>query len=194
MDSIPQQKKQRRKQSDWVTPKFHLPYFTLEKIIKVIIGYTQVEKPVKNADLSERISINVKLLPSINGFLVDMEIIDGGRSKKGITPVGKELGKALQYSDAKEQIKEWREIVNKNIFFMDLLKDIKQFDKLSRVQFQKRIFAIADYSKAGGNHKVGAIAVIRASCICPVRAIFARDDLPWSIASSLRVRFLHHVV
>lgn len=139
---------------------FHLPQLSLDKIQRIIIGYSQQPHSVSFHDLAKEINEIADNVTLTHGFLLDMDIIEGPYDKN-ITPKGRSLGRALSLGVEDEIRDEWRKIIDSNQYCLTIMKQIKQLGDLSRLDFQKRMFYAAGYAGVRKDYAVGANSLIR---------------------------------
>ena len=161
MEEIAQPRKRRKKQKEPEKPIFHLPQSSLKKINNIIKGYFQILGVARYKEVAESIGERNANVTVAHGFLKDLKIIEGGDYQKSISSLGRELGKALSFEGPEEVKREWRKVIENNKFCMQLLIDIKQMGKVTRKEFQNRIFSSANYFQIRADHRVGANTLIQ---------------------------------
>jgi len=101
-----------------------LPRSSYAELAKIIMAYSEVDKPASLDDISHRCGINKFIVSSNNAFLTAIRIIEGGRTKF-ITELGRPLGLALAHDISSEIAKAWRTIVERSPYFDKVISAVR---------------------------------------------------------------------
>lgn len=101
-----------------------LPGSSYDEVKKIIVGYTNLGKAVSLDDMARNTGMDKTIVSRNNGFLTSIGVISKGQQKQ-ITPLGAELGRALEY-DVTDQITQcWRRITTDIEFFKNLVSSVR---------------------------------------------------------------------
>jgi hypothetical protein len=104
--------------------KFKLPLSSYEELVKFIKAYSHITDPTGLNDVSRMTGVGIQNISKNVGFLVATGILEGGKMKMP-TPVGKQLGHALEHNIPSEICKSWRRIIEEDEFLTKLLTSIR---------------------------------------------------------------------
>ncbi|MCK4469042.1 MAG: hypothetical protein KAU60_11885 [Desulfobacterales bacterium] len=104
--------------------KFKLPLSSYDELVKFIKAYSHVTKPTELGEISKLTGVAAPNISRNVGFFVATGILEGGK-KKMPTPVGQQLGHALEHEMPDEIRKSWRHIVEEDEFLTKLLTAVR---------------------------------------------------------------------
>jgi hypothetical protein len=103
---------------------FRLGRSSFEEVKNIIRGYAHFDQDVKLDDLARLLAINKAVISGNNSFLTDIGIIEGGRTKT-ITPLGRNLGRALEHNQEDDIKRYLREVIQGSEFLSDLVSTVR---------------------------------------------------------------------
>lgn len=159
LNSDPKSPKQRKRQKFTENVEFHLPQLSLKKISNIISGYSSHEEVIKYRDLAEEINELPDNVSISHRFLIDTGLMKGEHTRI-ITPLGRELGRALKFNYELDIQKHWREVIKNTEFFRKVLIRIRELGKVTRDELQSHIYYIANINNPTPVHKTGANVII----------------------------------
>ena len=103
---------------------FKLGRSSFGEVKNIIIGYAHFEHDVKLDALARLLAVNKAIISGNNGFLADMGLIEGGKTKN-ITPLGRSLGRALEHNREEDIKKHLREVIQGSQFLSDMVSTVR---------------------------------------------------------------------
>lgn len=138
--------------------KFKLPRSSYEEICKIIRAYGRLMEPASLDEVAKLCAMNRTAISANNAFLVNIELIEGGKSKSA-TSKGSDLAKALEH-EIPDQIQEsWARVVRDNEFLGKMASAVKIRGKMDSSALESHIAYSAGEAKSGPV-MTGARAVI----------------------------------
>jgi hypothetical protein len=126
--------------------KFKLPGSSYDELCKIIKSYGYFDKPFSLEEAAQVIKMNTSQISRNNGFLVAVNIIEGGKTKT-TTDIGKRLAHALSYERGDEISATWREIVLSNEFLSKMFAAVRIRKGMDEATLQSHIAYSAGQQK-----------------------------------------------
>ena len=79
--------------------KFRLPKSSYDEVVKIIKGYSMFGGPIGLDEMSKQVSMHPTFVSKNVGFLLDIELLEGGRDKQA-TPKGRQLAQGTHSRNA----------------------------------------------------------------------------------------------
>ena len=128
--------------------KLKLPRSSYEEIRKIIIAYSNYNKPASLDDIAQGSGMGRTNISANNAFLAYLAIIEGG-NKKNATTKGTALGKALEHDMTLEIESTWSDIINDNDFLTKMIQAVKIRKGMEASQLENHIAFSSGEPKAG---------------------------------------------
>lgn len=138
--------------------KFKVPCSSLSELKKIIVGYAHLEKNVDLTSLSKLVGIGRTTISPNNPFLAEVGLIDKGKAKT-VTPLGKQLGRAIEHKRQDEIKQAWQEVVKNNEFLSNIVSTVRIRGGMNESDLASHILFVADLKK-NKESNTGANAVI----------------------------------
>lgn len=103
---------------------FKLGRSSFDEVKNIIKGYAHLGDNVKIDDVVKLLGISKTTISGNNSFLTELGLIEGKQTKQ-VTPLGKNLGRALEHSHAEDTKKYLREVVQGSEFLSNIVSAIR---------------------------------------------------------------------
>jgi hypothetical protein len=107
-----------------VEERVKLPSSGYTELSKIIAGYAKIDREASLDDISKLLGMNPTGVSGNNGFLLGVGVIEGA-SKKKVTPIGRQLGLAIEHQRDEDINSLWRDIVTQNTFLQNLISAVR---------------------------------------------------------------------
>jgi hypothetical protein len=129
--------------------KFKLPQSSYEELVKIIRAYGHYNEAVDLGAISQTSALHSTVVSRNNGFLVGVGVLEGGQ-RKVLTPLGRQLARALDHAIAGEIATQWREIILANEFLQKIISAIRIRSGMEPSSLQSHIAYSAGLNKTSG--------------------------------------------
>ena len=136
---------------------FKLPGSSLEALEKIIQGYANISEKDDLDALAKLLSMNKNVVSNSNGFLVETNIVSGGKQKT-ITELGRKLGRALQHNHVEDTERLYREVVNSTEFLATQVTTVRLKNGMSKDDLATHILYVSG-QKDTKQYRTGARTV-----------------------------------
>ena len=123
--------------------KLSLPASSYRQLTKIIVGYSRGSENMSLDDLVKSIGIGKTIVSPNHKFLIELGLITAG-NKKSATPLGKRLGRALEYDQEDDIRSAWGEAIKGNATMSDLIAYIRIQKGRSISELSSHILYISD--------------------------------------------------
>jgi hypothetical protein len=138
--------------------KIKLPRSSYEELVKIVRGYAHQEKPVLLSEIAKVTGMAETRISANNSFLIGIGLIEDGKAKIA-TPIGKDLGKAIEHGMSDEISNIWGKIVKSNDFLSKMIAAVTIRNGMEIGSLEAHIAYSAGEAKAS-YVETGARAVI----------------------------------
>jgi len=114
--------------------EFNLPSSSFGEFTKILQGYSHFSQPASLEDISKVSGVGRTVVSANNKFLVDIGLITAG-NKKSPTPLGGQLGRAIEHKQDDDARRYWREAVGTNEKVSGLVTTIRIKGGMSESDF-----------------------------------------------------------
>ncbi len=121
-----------------VEQKIKLPSSSYPELIKIIQAYNSFNEPKPPKEVASILGTHDTVVSANNGFLLTINIIEGGNKKK-LTLKGKKLANALSHDYQDEVCSIWSELVTNNEFLSKILSAIRIRKSMDKSTLQSHI-------------------------------------------------------
>ncbi len=128
--------------------RFKLPGSSLDEIFKVVQGYATFGKAASLTEISKVTSMNSTIISRNVGFLLSLNILEGGQNKLA-TEIGKKLGLALMHNMPEEVESILADIISDNEFLKNILAAVRIRKGMDDSALRAHIAYSAGLSKTG---------------------------------------------
>lgn len=126
-----------------------LPGSSYDEVKKIIVAYTNIGKQAPLDDVARNAGMDRTIVSRNNGFLTSIGVISKG-SQKEITPIGAELGRALEYDFLDQVAEYWRQITSEIEFFRNLISSVRIRKGMEPSALRAHVAYSAGQSKSAG--------------------------------------------
>jgi hypothetical protein len=151
--------------------KFRLPRNSYDQLTRIIQAYGQFNVEATLDEVANIAGTQRTVVSANNGFFSDVGVLSGG-NKKSLTDRGRALARALEYDNAEEVQRLWREAILDTDFFRSVLSAVRIRRGMEPSNLQSHIAYSAGLAKNQGV-MTGAAAVID---ILEVAGLLRDDD------------------
>jgi hypothetical protein len=127
--------------------KFKLPSSSLPELKKIIVGYSHAGENVSVDAVARLIGITRPTNLSANNSFLNQAGIITGKHNKSVTPLGKQLGRAIEHNRADELKRGWQEIVKNNKFLSSLISTLRIKGGMTSNDLVSHILYVADVKR-----------------------------------------------
>ena len=106
-----------------MSDKLSLPVSSYDQLTKLIEGYSHGSENMSLDDLANLVGMGKSRISGNHKFLVELGLIAGGQ-KKSATPLGKNLGRALEHNQEDDTRSFWQEAIQGNAEMSKLITTI----------------------------------------------------------------------
>lgn len=96
-----------------MSDKLSLPTSSYDQLTKIIVGYSHGSENMSLDDLVKLVGASKSRISGNHKFLAELGLIAGGR-KKSATPLGNNLGRALEHNQEDDTRSLWQETIQGN--------------------------------------------------------------------------------
>jgi hypothetical protein len=129
--------------------KFKLPQSSYEELAKIIRAYGHFNEPTDLGAISQASALHSTIVSRNNGFLIGVGVLEGGQ-KKALTPLGRQLARALDHNIEEEIAAQWRDVVVSNEFLQKIVSAIRIRSGMEASSLQSHIAYSAGLNKTSG--------------------------------------------
>lgn len=137
--------------------EFNLPGSSFDEVQKILKGYGNAHDDDSLGDLSKLIGLHPTIISRNNKFLVDIGLIEGGRTKHA-TELGKKLGRALEHTQIQDAQGYWKDAVQTNDKVSGLVTTVRIKGGMTEKEFCNHVLYVSGQKNTAGN-KTGARCV-----------------------------------
>jgi hypothetical protein len=137
---------------------FSLPSSSISELIKIIVGYSNAGEQASLDDISKLIGMNRTSISGNNQFLMELGLIEGGKSKQ-ITGLGVKLGRALEHHQEEDVRQYLSQVVSENDFLSKLVTTLRIKKEMSIDDFLRHIVYASGQSDNSKN-RTGSRSVL----------------------------------
>ncbi|MCY3681980.1 MAG: hypothetical protein OXH16_11325 [Gemmatimonadetes bacterium] len=106
-----------------MSDKLSLPVSSYSQLTKLIVGYSHGSENMSLDDLANLVGMGKSRISGNHKFLAEIGLIAGGQ-KKSATPLGKNLGRALEHNQEDDTRSFWQKTIQGNVEMSKLITTI----------------------------------------------------------------------
>lgn len=118
--------------------EFRLPGTSYDLLVKIIKAYRHQNEPARPDAIADVVGVDKAQVSRNHKFLVSVGVLEGGNLKR-ITPIGNDLGRALEYEHPSEIQRLWRQIIADHPFVEKILTAVRIRGGMERSNLESHI-------------------------------------------------------